>query len=73
MHKNILRQRMWHRVKYQVVTPTCESCTHSDKNQWDQDSNKGVCAQFPVIPFEIVREGVCKYHSSFNGANIVKG
>jgi hypothetical protein len=65
-----IRNKIWHRVKYVITPLNCQNCAHANKDAWIEDDNKGICTYLVGLPFMILKEGICKYHSAFNGSNI---
>ena len=61
--------KMWRRVSYCPGTTNCGNCTHASKNvSWPGDN--GWCTVLAMLPFKVLRYGICKYHSNFGGGNI---
>ncbi len=63
-----LTKRFWRKIKYSTNATNCGNCRHADKAQWVGDD--GVCNLFAALSFKVLRQGICKLHSAFNGGNI---
>jgi hypothetical protein len=63
-----LTVQFWQRIRYSPSTTNCGNCSHADKHQWVGDN--GVCNLFAALSFKVLRHGICKLHSAFNGGNI---
>ena len=69
MTKAELRNIIWAKIHYTTDIITCSICAHANKDKWSNDS--GECNLLAgQLPFFILRNGVCKYHSFFGGGNI---
>ena len=61
-----VRNKIWARLRYQCKSTNCGNCTHS--GEWAD--NLGKCGVLVGLAFDVIRDGICKLHSAFNGGNI---
>jgi hypothetical protein len=66
-----VRNRIWAKLHYQCSTTNCSTCKHS--SGWSDDNDKGKCNALSGLIFNVLRHGICKLHSAFNGGNIHYG
>lgn len=55
-------------MRYQCSTTNCSTCSHS--GGWNESNDKGVCNAVAGFLVNILRYGICKLHSAFNGGNL---
>lgn len=63
-----VRNKVWLKVRYQCSTTNCSNCKHS--SNWSNDSDRGDCSVLVGLVFNVLRHGICRLHSAFNGGNV---
>ena len=64
---NNIEPSMWNRIGYQTNITNCYNCSHSNSDRWEGEV--GECNRFMIKPFKVIKQGVCRHHSSFRKKN----